>query len=331
MRHAAAGFLSVLACLAASPRVDAEPSATFRIEVHPVPTSTLTRAQTLTASLAAGSPVTIAGELRLPAGAPAKMPAVLMLHGDAGAIANQVAWIEALNGLGIAVFTLDSFTGRGAVSADASVASMPGSVGGIARVVDAERALGVLARHPRIDPQRIAVMGFSSGANTVLVAAQTRFASGFGSAGVGFAAYIALYPDCNVRLIDDTRVEPGPQRIFIGEADVLTSAVTCKRYAARLKQAGADIAVMSFPGAHHGFDNVAGAELTRIAGVPTGAACNREERTRGELVNIDTGQPLTLQDACIGHGLVAGRDDAADTATKAAVKALLVERFDLKR
>lgn len=331
MRRIAAALFAAIASLAAAPQAGAETSATFRIEVHPVPTSTLTRAQTLTAALDAAVPVTIAGELRLPAGAPAKMPAVLMLHGDAGAIANQVAWIEALNGLGIAVFTLDSFTGRGAVSTNASLTLMPDSVGGIARVIDAERALGVLVRHPRIDPQRIAVMGFSSGANTVLVAAQSRFASGYGSAGVGFAAYIALYPDCNVRLIDDTRVEPGPQRIFIGEADVLTSAATCKRYAGRLKQAGADIAVTSFPGAHHGFDNVAGAELTRIAGVPTGAACNREERTRGELVNIDTDQPLTLQDACIGHGLVAGRDDAADAATKAAVKALLIERFGLAR
>lgn len=320
----AAGLAALLPAVAA-------PSATFRIEVHAVPTLTLTRAQTLTASLADARPATIAGELRLPAGAPPKMPAVLMLHGDAGAIANQVAWIEALNGLGIAVFTLDSFTGRDAISADDSVASMPDSVGGIARVIDAERALAVLARHPRIDPQRIAMMGFSSGANTVLVAAQTRFASAFGSAGTGFAAFIALYPDCNVRLIDDTRTEPGPQRIFIGEADVLTSASTCKRYAARLKQAGTDIAVASFPGAYHGFDNVANPELIRIAGVPTGAACNREERVRGELVNIDTGRPLTLADACIGHDIVAGYDAAADAATKAAVRTLLIERFGPRR
>lgn len=323
--------LSAAAGLGALLPARAAPSATFRIEVHALPTLTLTRPQTLTASFAAAPPATIAGELRLPAGAPTKMPAVVMLHGDAGAIANQVAWIEALNGLGIAVFTVDSFTGRGAIAPEDSVASMPDSVGGIARVIDAERALAVLARHPRIDPQRIAVMGFSSGANTVLVAAQTRFASTFGSAGTGFAAYIALYPDCNVRLIDDTRTEPGPQRIFIGEADVLTSAATCKRYEERLKLAGVDIAVTSFPGAHHGFDNVANRELIRMAGVPSGAACNREERVRGELVNVDTGRPLTLQDACIGHGLVAGYDAAADAATKAAVKALLIERFGLKR
>ncbi len=48
----------------------------------------------------------------------------------------------------------------------------------------------------------------------VLASAQTRFASAFGTPGVHFAAYIALYPDCNARLIGDANSEPGPQRIF---------------------------------------------------------------------------------------------------------------------
>ena len=79
------------------------------------------------------------------------MTAVL-LHRDACAIATQVVWREELNAPGFAVFALDSFSGRGAVATGASLTTMPDSIGRLARIVDAKRALALLAKHPRIDP-----------------------------------------------------------------------------------------------------------------------------------------------------------------------------------
>jgi dienelactone hydrolase len=304
---------------------------TFRIEVHTLATLTLTRAQALAGTDAGVGPTTIAGELRLPFSSAERLPAVLLLHGDAGPLAGQAIWADELNALGIAVFTLDSFTARGAVATGASLATMPDSIGSAARIVDAERALALLAAHPRIDPARIAVMGFSSGGRTALLAAQTRFASSFGRAGLGFSAYIALYPDCNVRLIDDTKAEPGPLRIFIGDADVLTDAGACRRYVERLKKAGVDAAITTYLGAHHAFDGGNGGALVRIPGVPVAARCNLDEIARGTIVNIDTGRELDDGDACITKGLVAGYDAAADAAVRAAVKTLLSERFALNR
>ncbi|HEY4957275.1 MAG TPA: dienelactone hydrolase family protein [Caldimonas sp.] len=322
--------LLALAILGAGAGAAAAPAA-FRVEVHALPTVTMTRAQVLAGKPEGAAAATIAGELRLPLVAAARMPAVLMLHGDAGAIANQVVWTEELNAIGIAVLTLDSFSGRAAVATGASLATMPASIDSLARVVDAERALALLSRHPRIDPARIAVMGFSSGGKTALLAAQTRFASTFGAPGIGFAAYIALYPDCNTRFLDETRSEPGPQRIFIGEADVLTAADACVRYVDRLRRAGTDIAIATYPDAHHGFDNVAAAQLVRIPDVELAARCNFEETKDGAIVNVDTGRELADGDKCITRGLVAGYDAGADAATKAAVKSLLIERFGLKR
>jgi len=304
---------------------------TFRIEVHSLATQTPTTTQLLTGTGGNAPPATIAGELSLPFAAADRLPAVIFLHGDAGIIADQVAWIDELNAMGIAVFTLDSFSGRGAISPGASIASMPDSVGGTARVVDAERALAMLARHPRIDPQRIAVMGVSSGGRTVITAAMSRFAGAWGTPGLAFSAYIALYPPCNVQLIDDTKMEPGPLRIFHGEADVVTSAEACSRYVDRLRRAGNDAAIRTFPGAHHGFDNVANPGLIRLPDAPNGARCRVEERTIGVVLNADTGRPIGLGDACFGKGIVAGYDAAADAATKQAVKELLAERFGLKR
>ncbi|CAN5141172.1 dienelactone hydrolase family protein [soil metagenome] len=303
-------------------------TATFRTETYPVQTITLTREQ-LFAGTGQGNPaVTISGTLSLPVTRSERVPAVLLLHGDAGQLGNQAVWTERLNALGIAVFNLDSFSARGGVAKGASTASLPETLAGAARIVDAERALALLAAHPRIDAARIALMGVSSGGRTTLLAAQTRFATAYGPPGLRFAAYIALYPPCNIRLIDDTRAQPGPLRIFIGEADPVTTAESCVRYVARLRAAGVDAAVQTFPGAAHGFDNP-NAGLTRIAGFPSTGKCDLEEIDGGRLVNADTRRALADGDACIGSGLVAGRDDAADKATHEAVSALLIERFHL--
>ena len=58
--------------------------------------------------------------------------------------------------------------------------------------------------------------------------------------------------------------------------------------------------------------------------------CNLEEGAGGKIVNVDTGRELDEQDRCIGKGLIARYDAAADASTEAAVKALLIERFGLE-
>ncbi len=301
-----------------------------RIEVHPVATLDATTAQLLQGDDASTfRPVTIAGELRLPSGSRTKLPAVLFLHGDAGAVANQPPWIDALVAMGIAVFTLDSFSGRQIVSASPRVGPLEGrSPGPLPRVIDAYRALDLLVRHPRIDPDRIAVIGVSSGARAALLSAVRRFADPWASRGRSFAAYVALYPPCNATLIDDTVVRPGPQRVFIGGADNVTAAEPCRRFVARLAAAGVDAAVTVYPGAYHGFDNPPGTTLFSASDVPSVAACNVEEREvagggdgrrETRVVNIETGMPLVDSDRCVGRGFTAGRDADADVAVRSEV------------
>jgi len=74
------------------------------------------------------------------------------------------------------VFILDSFAGRNIVSTVTDQSQLDH----LAMMVDAYRALGVLATHPRIDPARVAVMGFSKGAVAAVYSANQRFAKQFG-------------------------------------------------------------------------------------------------------------------------------------------------------
>ncbi len=100
------------------------------------------------------------GELRIPKPGSERLPAVILIHGSGGIGRNVDAWATEINSLGVAVFILDTFTGRGIVN----TGSDQSQLGPLAMMIDAYRALARLAQHPRIDPGRIAVMGFSRGA-----------------------------------------------------------------------------------------------------------------------------------------------------------------------
>ena len=110
-----------------------------------------------------GTPVTLAGELRVAQGV-GRMPVVVLVHGSSGIGSNTDVWARQFNQMGVSAFILDSFTGRGLtlVGPDQS------QLGRLNLSLDAYRALEVLAKHPRVDPKRIVLMGFSRGGQATL-------------------------------------------------------------------------------------------------------------------------------------------------------------------
>jgi dienelactone hydrolase len=73
-------------------------------------------------------------------------------------------------------------------------------------IIDIYRALDILARHPRVDPDRIVLMGFSRGGQAALYAGLDRFNKLWNKSGVQFAGYIPFHPDCSTRYATDTEV-----------------------------------------------------------------------------------------------------------------------------
>jgi hypothetical protein len=118
----------------------------------------------------AGSPATILGILRLPGGE-ARVPAVILAHGCSGLSGTEHYWARTLRDAGIATFQVNSFSGRGI----ASICRGTQPINMASVMTDVYRALAVLAAHPRIDGQRVALMGFSFGGRTALWASHPRF------------------------------------------------------------------------------------------------------------------------------------------------------------
>ena len=112
----------------------------------------------------------------------------------------------------------------------------------------------VPAAHPKIDPRRIALMGFSHGGALTMLASTAWAKETYAPAGTpSFRAFLSFYPNCNTQFPERDRVS-APVRIHTGEADDWTPAKPCAALAAALKASGQNVAINVYPGAHHAFD-----------------------------------------------------------------------------
>ncbi len=295
-----------------------------RIEMRPVESVTLTAQQFLTGDKN-GKPVTLAGELRIPKPGTDRLPALILIHGIGGISPSHERWAQESNSIGVATFTLDSFSGRGltTLSDRAQLATLT-------MMVDAYRALGMLAQHPRIDPGRIAVMGFSMGTVAALYSSSERFRKMYGPPNAEFAAHIGLYALCITTYQDDDKVTGKPIRLFHGIADDWNPLEPCRAYVERLKKAGADVTLMEYPDASHSYDMFFLKQPVKLAQAPNPHNCRLEEGGNGQILNSRTGNPFDLNDPCVEKGATIAYNEAATAATTKAVTEFLVATFHLK-
>jgi dienelactone hydrolase len=289
-----------------------------RVEVHPIKTMTFSDQQFLN-GIKDGPEVTIGGELRLPRPGNERLPAVVLMHGSGGISPYVVDWIPVLNPLGVATFLVDSFTGRGLTRLNEDQSKL----GRMVQVFDGFRALELLAKHPRIDPSRIAAMGFSRGGQGVLYASVKRFQKMHSTGPVAFAAYIPFYPTCNTTFIDDENVTDAPIRIFHGTADDYVPVAPCRSYVERLRKAGKNVELIEYAGAHHVFDGVQFKTPVKFHDAQTTRNCRLEETADGVIVNSQTRQRFTYSDPCVERGPTVAYQEEAHKASVQAVREIL--------
>jgi dienelactone hydrolase len=266
-----------------------------RVEIYAIPSLTISDQQFLTGD-ANGKPVTVAGELRIAQGN-GRLPVVVLMHGSSGVGSSMDPWVHQFNAMGISTFVIDGFSGRGLTAVGPNQALL----GRLNLIVDIYRSLDILAKHPRVDPDRIVLMGFSRGGQAALYASLERFNKLWNKSGAQFAAYIPFYPDCSTTYATDTEVAARPIRIFHGTPDDYNPVASCKAYVARLQDAKRDVVLTEYPDSAHGFD--AGLLGLNTVGVSTNAQtarnCHIKEGEGGVLMNADTQAPFGYKDACI--------------------------------
>lgn len=277
---------------------------------------------------------TAQGELFLPSKAPvdAKLPAVVLVHGSGGVYPEEASyWAKLFNEQGIATFVIDVFGPRGVKS----TAEDQGQVPFAADTADAFAALGMLASHPKIDPKRIAVMGFSRGGITAIRSAVLPIIKGSAPPDLRFAAHVALYSGGCAGLLAVTpkpgAFSPEPMLFIHGDADDYTYASDCQSYAQRISAAGTPTEFVMLPGARHKFDadNPRRVNLQNVAKTKEGCPLEFDvidvkmrDRRSGEVLSQAQMKDME-RDLCAGRGAtMEGSTKARDTAAKAVMEFL---------
>jgi dienelactone hydrolase len=295
-----------------------------RIEAIPIQTLTISDEQFLKGD-AYGKPTTIAGVLRVAQGS-GRLPLAILVAGSSGFGPVADVWDRQFEKMGVSTFAMDSFAGRGIVSTVVDQSQL----GRLNMVLDVFRSLAMLAAHPRIDPTRIAVMGWSRGGQAALYSSVKRFQRMWNPSGIEPAAYLPLYPECNMSFIDDAEVSDWPINIFHGISDDWVPIARCQEYFSRLQQNSKhNVKFIAFPETAHAYDYPDLPTSPTVAKNAQAILCVIVEEPLGTMTNVETKKPFTYNDSCVKRDPHVAYSASSTHATEEAVKALLKEVFKL--
>lgn len=213
--------------------------------------------------------ITITGKLYLPAGSSTLAPAVVMMHGCAGAYSYSdpskglallyKEWGTRLADAGYVALVVDSFSGRNAPQNQCG-----NGRDGVSEVTDrpydAHGAWQFLKTSYSgwVDPAKIALLGWSHGASSTISTLSDSLVSELGKP---FQVGFAFYPGCGLYnafggISTSTYVPYAPLHILHASKDPLYTSGYCdKRIDNAEKLGSTDMDMVVYLGAQHNFDN----------------------------------------------------------------------------
>src|SRR5712671_3357602 len=196
--------------------------------------------------------ITVRANLSFPEEAKDRYPAVVIVHTIAGYLeANEGQASAELRKSGFATLTYDSLAARGTTGLAIS-RSGPGIWP--SAVADAYAALRLLASEPKIDVNRIAIVGFSFGGEVAHLTAFELLRSAVNLEQSRFAAHVAFYPAGVFGVIAERGAYTGaPVLMLLGEKDDNLPVAKVEGYLAYAQAAGnpTPIEAVIYPGAYH--------------------------------------------------------------------------------
>ena len=207
---------------------------------------------------------TLTGYLYLPHAPRSRAPAIVMMHGRAGAyssLANGVydastlskrhqAWGALWAAQGYVALMVDGFGPRGHAGGFPrhSYDNRPAELNEVTvRPLDAYGALAWLRARGDVDGARIGLQGWSNGGSATLAAM---------ASGKGFAAALVFYPACGLKGAFEAGYKPyAPVLILAASEDDEVSPEVCRHFSETMRSRGEPVDFLLYQGAHHSYDD----------------------------------------------------------------------------
>jgi dienelactone hydrolase len=219
--------------------------------------------------------VTARGLLALPGGE-GTHPAVLVVHEWWGVNDYARKRARMLAELGYVALAVDLY-------GDGKTAEHPEDAGAFATAVMSdlpeatnrfEAAMKFLADQPEVDAAKIAAIGYCFGGGVVLQMAAT---------GVdGLDAVVSFHGSLGAEVPAGT-TPTAPMLVLTGTADEFVPDEQVKAFEERMQDAGAEVTVIEYPGAKHGFTNPEADAKAAEFGIPIGYDLHADEASWGEM------------------------------------------------
>lgn len=245
-----------------------------------------------------GMPTTGQGFLTLPVAGKEATPAMILLPGSGGIKpGREHEYAAFLNRHGFAAFVVEYYAPRG-LADESNYLFRTGSVTEFDLVTDAYAALELLSTHPRIDSDRIGVMGFSYGGMAARLALDDRFRRALAPDHPGFAAHIDVYGPC-FQVLGTSETNGAPLLTLRGTEDASNELEACAAREQELRALGVAVQAVVYEGAGHAWENEAPRRM--VEGSPYVEGC--EWRYDAEGVPFVDGQRL------VDYGREASREE----------------------
>jgi dienelactone hydrolase len=204
--------------------------------------------------------------------------ALVALHGCNGLPQDKTTlsyqrnrYVKMLHEAGAGVLFVDSFGPRGAGDLCA-LQNAKRAIREPQRRLDVIGALQWLANQEGIDRQRLGVLGWSHGGQTVLAVASATNGD-MQKASVQPAALVAFYPGCTAANKELGNTLSAPLLVMSGALDNWTPAAPCRHMVERLQSAGQAARYVEYPDSYHAFDSASPVrERDNVGGTRSGKA-----------------------------------------------------------
>jgi dienelactone hydrolase len=229
--------------------------------------------------------VKLDGQLFVPQGA-GPHAVVILVPGSRGVIPDYLKHAQHLTSIGLAVYALDPFAGRGIKN----LVSDQGKLSWAASAYDVLAAARMLATHPGIDGQRIGVVGYSRGGEAVLLAVQQQVTRAVLGEKMALKAVVAAWPWCGYQF-EQAMTAPTVVRFLVGDSDAWCSPVQCQGQATAMRAHNPQVSIRLFKGATHAFGHYESVfEMPNAEKSPSAPISYINDR--GAFLDMYTGKPI---------------------------------------